>query len=239
MTKQQDKFQDKIITKVKEGDKGWTITTDDHWSFFVPKQSVVPSVGQIARFYGDGIGSRVRGLDINGQEIFYRSPEQQRERLLQEVAEMDERKKLEFEKNKSELDAKYNSLPKEFRERLDGFRAANPDFRWENESYEMFCCQQAVEIANAFLSKATQDLLNNLPVDKKAATYLEWFKILKFQQQKMIVPALSNDHSGNTFGAACNLAWLYLTSPNLVPKQHGALCPLVGCKEYGCYAGRK
>lgn len=45
---------------------------------------------------------------------------------------------------------------------------------------------------------------------------------------------ISEGHSGNTFGMACRLAYLYLTEPENVIKLHGALAPLVGSKEYGC-----
>ena len=44
--------------------------------------------------------------------------------------------------------------------------------------------------------------------------------------------SLSNDHSGNTFGAACSLAYHYLENEGNVIKVHGALAPLVGSKRY-------
>lgn len=50
------------------------------------------------------------------------------------------------------------------------------------------------------------------------------------------------EHSGNTFGAACKLAHCFVAEPHLISKMHGALCPLVGCEEYGCWstvAGKK
>ncbi len=56
-------------------------------------------------------------------------------------------------------------------------------------------------------------------------------------KQKERVPDLAYDeHSGNTFGVACKLAHCYAAEPDLVPKMHGALCPLVGCESYGCWS---
>jgi hypothetical protein len=65
------------IVGVKEDSKGWTIKTNDGDSFHVPSDSpVVPTERMIARFYGKGVGSPVWGLFINGQKVFYRTPEE-------------------------------------------------------------------------------------------------------------------------------------------------------------------
>lgn len=64
---------------------GWSITTDDGWSFFVPPDSPVPpAVGMTARFYGQGVGYAVRGLLLDGQEVFYRSAEDYKVHALEE-----------------------------------------------------------------------------------------------------------------------------------------------------------
>lgn len=79
MTKIDDlEFEPKEITNVRTEKDGWVITTDG-WSFFVPDKGVEPKVGQTATFYGKGIGHTVRGLDIDGQEIFYRTPDEDKE----------------------------------------------------------------------------------------------------------------------------------------------------------------
>lgn len=45
------------------------------------------------------------------------------------------------------MDVDYENLPDAFKKRIDRFRANNPDFRFEFESYELFCCMEAVKIA--------------------------------------------------------------------------------------------
>ena len=71
-------YQDKKITKVTAEKEGWDITRDDGWSFYVPKDSpITPGVGMIARFYGEGMGRPVRGLFLDGTEVFYRTPEEE------------------------------------------------------------------------------------------------------------------------------------------------------------------
>ncbi len=70
-------FENVIISKVNKHDDGWTITRDDGWSFHVPPTSpVVPKEGMTARFYGQGIGSAVRGLFLDGEKVFYRTAEE-------------------------------------------------------------------------------------------------------------------------------------------------------------------
>jgi hypothetical protein len=82
----------------------------------------------------------------------------------------------------------------------------------------MFACKEAVKIAKACITVAG----------------VEKFGKLSGDEQKHFVPSLSDGHSGNTFGCAMFLAKCYLTDEKLVAVQHGALCPLVGCKDYGC-----
>lgn len=206
------------LTKVEVATGGgWSVERDDGWSFFVPAESpVVPHVGSEARFYGRGIGYTVRGLVINGQVAFYRTAEEQ-ERLHREQCEEQARQRREkFEQNRTKLDAAFAVLPEPFQRRIMRFRHARPDFRWEYEPYEMFTCEQAVVIAQAFKTPAQIDAFHEL----------DW------KVQKVMVPDLSDGHSGNTFECACYLAKLYLTAPELVAQASGALSPLVGSAAY-------
>lgn len=61
------------------------------------------------------------------------------------------------------------------------------------KEYNIFCCEQAVVIAESLKTK------------EKIA---EFFK-LNYDILEM-VPLLSDDHSGNTFGMSCKLAIAYL-----------------------------
>lgn len=76
-----EQFEETAIAKAEPfGLGGWSIQRADGWSFFVPGTSPVePTVGMSARFYGRGIGSTVRGLFLDGKEVFYRTEEQDNE----------------------------------------------------------------------------------------------------------------------------------------------------------------
>ena len=80
-------YEDKTIVKTD----GQSITTDDGWSFLVPESSpITPRAGMMARLYGRGIGYPVRGLDLDGVEVFYRTPEQQQQHVEHERLEREQ-----------------------------------------------------------------------------------------------------------------------------------------------------
>ena len=133
------------------------------------------------------------------------------------LEENEKRKQQEYLDNVGKMDAQYDALPQYFKDRIDRFRANNDRFRIDYEGYELFCCEQAVIIANAL----------------KSSEAVKEFNDLKWEEQFKAVPEISHDHSGNTFGCSVQLAYWYLKEPEVVAKLHGALSPLVGSKEYG------
>ena len=60
--------------------------------------------------------------------------------------------------------------------------------------YNLFACEEAIKIATSLRSK-----------DK----IIEFHKS-SWEDQKLMVPSISDDHSGNTFGMACKIAMVYL-----------------------------
>lgn len=207
------------IKDVRISDDGWTITTLVGFGFFLEKKyDCDPQVGDEIEIATKNI-SQIRGVALNGEIVFYKS-DRQLDLEHEEYRQKQERdKKADFEKNRAKYDLQYEKLPDVFKMRLDRFRRALPDWRWEYEPYEIFCCTQAVAIADALKTeKAIQD-----------------FAKLDFAEQQKLVPGLSDGHSGNTFGTSCRLAQFYVSGdPDLVWRWHGALCNLVGCEAYGC-----
>lgn len=90
-------FYEETIAKVSPHGDGWSFENDKGWSISVPKHAgIEPKPGQVARYYGRGIGYPVRGLFIDGQEAWYRTPEEER-RLAQEQSEAWDRERQERE----------------------------------------------------------------------------------------------------------------------------------------------
>lgn len=164
-----------------------------------------------------GYFGTIRGVTINGVKVFYKTDEDlENERIAYKKAQ-EEKEKAAFEREKENLDKRYSKLPEIFRQRIDRFRRNNPDFRVKFESYELFCCEEAMIIAKAC----------------KTAEVVQKYNNLGYTKQKLMTPKLSKGHSGNTFGMSVRLAYWYLQQPENVVNHHGALSALVGSEAYG------
>lgn len=76
-----EQFEETTIKSVKDAGEGWSIEREDGFSFFVSDEKTsIPKVGALARFYGKGTGFTVRGLFLDGKEVFYRTKEEDDEK---------------------------------------------------------------------------------------------------------------------------------------------------------------
>lgn len=214
-------FETSTIEKVDRSGDGWTMLLDSGWSFFCPANDVVvPAPGMAARLYGKGIGHTVRGLVIDGKPVFYRTDAEQQAKDLAEVEADARKRQAEYHTKQEEYERRIKALPAPLQERIRRFEQVNPIFDRDYLAYELFCCEQAVVIATAL----------------KTAEAIREFYNLPYEQQREKVPAIDGGHSGNTFGASCLLARYLIDAPQNLYRVHGAMCGLVGCKEYGCWA---
>lgn len=219
-------FEDRLIAEVS--DAGDSFTMDNGWSFFCDKKyGVALAPGQRVRLWGRGVGYPVRGLAIDGKIVYYRTKEQDEADHREQVARRQQQKRDDFETKRNEYDTRIAALPGPFRARIERFQATGPDWRWEFEPYELFCCEEA-----ALLVTHARDA-------RGVASPAEWvraFAKASTDAQRKLAPTMKlGEHSGNTFGCTVQLACAYLEDETLVPQLHGALAPLVGCEEYGCH----
>lgn len=213
-------FSESVIDTVRESPDGYELTHDG-WTLYCPKVEGLPapSVGETMRSYGRGIGCTVRGIVVGGRVYRYMTEAEENESHAEQCREREAKLEQEFVANRADTDRRIAALPALFRERLEKFqRDGGHDFRRDYEGYELFTCEQAVVIADAL----------------HTGEAIVAFRAASRDEQKVLVPDLSDGHSGNTFGAACLLARTYVERPEFVPKVHGALTPLVGCEAYGC-----
>ena len=209
-------YQEYTIDRVKPEDDGYEISADG-WTVWCPSKEIMPHVGDIIRLYGRGIGHFIRGIAINDQIVFHRTEDEDRLYHANIGSEHARKRRAETMTKLPQLETDYLNLPTSFRARIARFRRVNGEFDVDFLAYELFVCQEAVKIADYCL------------VAVKVKEFHDW----PYERQK---PVISDQHSGNTFGAACNLAYAYLTNPAILEEMHGALCPLDGCERYGCYA---
>lgn len=221
--KSDNEFIDYKIEKVRESGTGFEIGLSDSsgWIFATNENETTPPVvGETARLFGKGFGCTVRGIVVNGRCYRYETSAQERTRFDEELAAAKRERQELLDVERPARDKVRAAMPVEFQKRIAGFEERNADFRREHEPYEIFVCDQAIYIAATL----------------KTGDEIERVGKLDSEPQREALPDLGGDHSGNTFGAAMRLAWLFVTSPENVERQHGAMCPLVGCGAYGCFA---
>lgn len=207
-----------IVEEVKTEGDNWGVCFDGGWWIHFEDNGIKPEVGMELCLIPGECGRPNRGLFLDGQEVYYRTEAEEDERHRKWCEEQEREREEEFMKNKDVMDAKVAALPQVFQDRIQKFRNTNPNFRRDYETYEVFCCEEAVLIANTL----------------KTPEKVDDFYKASWDEKKKVVPDLDDGHSGNTFGTACLLAKFWLENEELVKKAHGALSPLVGCKDYGC-----
>ena len=117
-----------------------------------------------------------------------------------------------------DLKKRIEKLPDVFQKRFKKFILTKPDFLEKHGSYELTCCEEAVNIAKQLKTVENIFIFKNLSIEDK-------YKRVNF---------LNDGHSGNSFSNSLQLAYDYLNDPDSVIIQHGSLVHLVGCEEYGC-----
>lgn len=216
------------VTPYSDGD-GWSVSYGDHWGCGFRDAGLEPKVGDLLTTFGQ-FGYSFHGQALNGEVVWYLTPEEEQAEHERQVAEADQRRRDEFEQNKAKLDTAYAALPETFQQRIDKFRTTNPDFRAQFEGYEMSCCTDAVKLAAyCSVNRIATEFEGDEPT---AAENVLAFQKLPWEEQKRA--GVSDGHSGNSFGFVVRLAYLWVTDPGMVVAEHGALTPLVGCEEYGC-----
>lgn len=219
-------FEDRRIESIDLGeDSGFTLHTD-LGSLYVHNPENVPvdvsAAPRTVRFYGRGFGFSVRGVVIGERVYYYETAEEYEARRQREAEAEKARRVEEWEANYPETSRRVDALPMPFRLRMANFEA-KPGWGPEFGPYELMVCEQAAKLAAKL----------------ETVEAIQAYAKEPWKRQREVFPEVDKGHSGNSHGAMVSLAILYLTQPELVPKQHGALCPLVGCEDYGCYAARQ
>ena len=225
-------YTDHVISEVSPNPPdGWSIGLDEGgWHILVPNahERQRPCLGEVIRLFGRGVGYHVRGIAIvTGPWRVYRyeSEDEYQARIERESREERYLRCAKAIEEREERDEKIAALPVEFQHRIARFSRTVENWTADFEPYEIFVCEEAAEMAKVF----------------KTPDDLHAFYQMKCEDQKTLVEANGytlrlDEHSGNTFGAAVMLARIFLEMPESLWQAHGAMCSLVGCSSYGCYA---
>ena len=217
-----DRGQTHVLTKVEDWGDYYGLSANSSGFTLSHKHGVVPKVGDVVTLYLHQ-GSMIHGFDLNGEPIYYKTGAEREEDRLSAIAERQRKADEELEAEREQRDAAFDALPPIFKRRVAWFRAHNSRFRQDFEPYEMSACVDAVKLAE--WAQTQPDPANAIQRFQKGS----------FEKQRFLVPDLAYDrHSGNSLVFAVRLAYHYVTKPENVYQEHGAMVPLVGCEEYGC-----
>ncbi len=224
----------KSIDPAKDGTADFTVGSSDGWSLYVEnKQGLpLPNVGESLVCFGRGMGYTVRGIGGSDHLYRYRTEAEEEVKHQKWVAEREAQQQADWNKGLLEFNAKVGAMPEVFRQRFAEFTSRCPQ-NWGPKfgGYEMFVCEQALLIADWAENAADDAGFLTTDIAIKA-----FYDADNETQDAVLGEENHGNHSGNTFGQACTLASVYLANPEHIPNMHGALCPMVGCDDYGCYA---
>ena len=223
--KSDTEFEIKVVTEICKEKDGYSLTFSDGLSLSCPLYSSKPRIGSIVRLYGKGFGYNARGIVIDGVIVRYRTVKGEARYNKQQVALERRRKIQEFRLNRADRDRRIAALPDIFRKRIRWFQLKGKDFRWDLESYELFCCEEAVKIIN-YVNKRKVDAEQALEIIEKARNSKRLQKAIRLDM---------GSHSGNTFGTALSLAKADVSDRWRIMWMHGAMAALTGCQAYGCH----
>lgn len=189
-------------------------------------------------------------------EVYHRTNEDQRQLDREQSIKHQRDRAVEFFNEREKLNADYDALPDVFKKRIDKYRENKPTFRAEYEGYEMFCCTEAVKVADylrpefdkimaadpvEYIIDHEDEFGDNIPKvessdDPAVPGVVAWLLVHEFdnreyEEQKLV---LSSGHSGNTHGMAMRLGRYYLAGmDDHVVGNYGAMSVLVGSDAYG------
>lgn len=169
-----------VVTDVFDDEKMFHIETEEGIVFGLEKRflnGVVPKVGDKINLHLELL-SRIVGVDINGEEIYYLTHEQ-RKALDKEFAEEYKACNRErFEKDRNLLDKMFSLLPKLLQDRINLYRKFVPDFRADFEDYELSAVFLSYKIYKHCKADSYESFVKNLE-DFDYDRYIRNHEVLK------------------------------------------------------------
>jgi len=145
-------------------------------------------------------GSLIRGMDVNGERLFYKTDEQLEAEHQEQVAESEREHLRHFKKKEPEIKRQISALSPRLKARMERFLKETPDFLKKGDGqYELFILVEADKIAMHLRPKLEQDY-SEKNVRRACVAFRDCPDYT----------VASKEHSGNTFGCALQLAFRVL-----------------------------
>ena len=207
--------QDIVVERAKRFEEGsrWEVSWDGGISCVLDYDGEIEVGDTLTMYPGAQLGDRRYGWAINGELVEWATPWERLVRELEWWAQRDRRNREDYERLKPEMDAAYEALPDELKDRIDRFRDADPNFRMNDERYEMAATGDAPKIAAA-LQPQIEALEISRDDDEEewldaVAKIFDAFREQPWETSREMVPDLQEGHSGNTFGGAVALGYRF------------------------------
>lgn len=212
--KAEDDWQEGTITEVTpySNGEGWSVSFAGDLTSRGPLERIgtmgcgvpkiegkpQPRVGGRLRIYGKGFGFQFHGIDLDGEEVFWRTPWERFAKRAEWLAQYDRERRERLAERGSTWAEQVLVLPEPLRKRIERFAAERRGFWLEDGGYELFCCTEAAKFAE-FLTTWRTDLPS-----------LDRVKAFQDDREAQKQAGMNDGHSGNTFGGACHLAYRLL-----------------------------
>lgn len=196
---------DVIAEKADFDGKGTTVTFDGSIVTYLIGREI--KAGDTVTIW-DGhdrlmLGGERHGWAHNGELVEWLTPYERIAKRVAWLAQYDRDQRARLERGAEKRATDYAALPESLKARIDRFVEAIPDF-WLNGDYELFCCTEAVKIA--------EHLRPRVEAGEDAEAVVRSFYEQPWDEQAKVI---SDQHSGGTFGGACSLAQGLLTGAPL------------------------
>lgn len=207
-----------IACLVEESCDGYQIVSTDSVGFFIKKEylpkGIVPKPGDIIDLMLE-YGCEIVGIRLNGTLLFLKSEEEVAKEREKKLAEDKKRRQEVFERQKDELDARFASFPKLLQHRIELFRMFDPNFRRDEEDYEM----SAMYVGYRLYLADTRDITNvreSMFLSGNQVSFALMFaNAIKVDAQKMDI---NNPASDDLFNS------MVMMMPNAMSPLSGSRC---------------
>lgn len=201
-------YEKDIIRDVQDYTSSWGISTGSGMGCLISKKSATPVVGDIIEIETTNYND-ITSIRLNGIQVVHRTPEIIEQNRIIEIEKIQKQRKDRYTRMRLGWEVQIKSLNIHLRNRIQRFIDNDNGFEHfftvGSGPYELFTCVEADKLIPIF---------SKVAYSKGLHTYAELAKYVKENEEELCT-VLSDDHSGNTWAGAIQLAIRVVTGVNV------------------------
>jgi len=163
------------VEPLRDGPKMWRATLQYGYTVTLPRGGGAkqPKDGMTVKIYGDIEDGDIRGVDLDGTQVFYRTAEQQHEWLKEQEKEATRAGMADYAIRKHEYEHRLEQIPPELRARIDHLRKKAPDVDTFNALYlesEIVVSEHAWWLSQLIYTPIDLGIFKSLPKTSKMSS---------------------------------------------------------------------